>query len=103
MATKLDIARLLVYRAAWMEQKGMNISKEAAMAKLYATKYGREVVNMALQIHGGYGYMHDYPLERYYRDIKITEIYEGSSEIQKIVIANSIIPRKPKAKTQGKK
>ena len=103
MATKLDIARLLVFRAAWMEQKGMNISKEAAMAKLYATRYGREVVNMALQIHGGYGYMHDYPLERYYRDIKITEIYEGSSEIQKIVIANSIIPRKPKAKAQGRK
>lgn len=103
MATKLDISRLLIYRAAWMEQQGMPYSKEASMAKLYATKYGREVVNMALQIHGGYGYMHDYPLERYYRDIKITEIYEGSSEIQKIVIANNLIPRAPRKKDKDKK
>lgn len=98
MATKLDIARLLVYRAAWLEQQGLPFSKEAAMAKLYATKYGREVVNSALQLHGGYGYMHDYPLERMYRDIKITEIYEGSSEIQKVVIANNLIPRQPRKK-----
>ena len=66
------------------------------MAKLYCSKYGREVVNTALQIHGGYGYMNDYPLERMYRDIKITEIYEGSSEIQRVVIAANIIPRPPK-------
>ena len=102
MATKLDMSRLLVYRAAWMEQQGLPFSKEASMAKLYATKFGREVVNSALQIHGGYGYMHDYPLERMYRDIKITEIYEGSSEIQKVVIANHLIPRPPK-KTEKKK
>ena len=103
MATKLDMSRLLVYRAAWMEQQGLPFSKEASMAKLYATKFGREVVNSALQIHGGYGYMHDYPLERYYRDIKITEIYEGSSEIQKVVIANHLIPRAPKKKKEEKK
>lgn len=103
MATKLDMSRLLVYRAAWMEQQGLPFSKEASMAKLYAAKFGREVVNSALQLHGGYGYMHDYPLERMYRDIKITEIYEGASEIQKIVIANNIIPRKPKVKPQEKK
>lgn len=102
MATKLDMSRLLVYRAAWMEQQGLPFSKEASMAKLYATKFGREVVNSALQIHGGYGYMHDYPLERMYRDIKITEIYEGSSEIQKVVIANHLIPRPPKKKTEKK-
>ena len=102
MASKLDMSRLLVYRAAWMEQQGMPFSKEAAMAKLYATKFGREVVNSALQIHGGYGYMHDYPLERMYRDIKITEIYEGSSEIQKVVIANHLIPRKPRNKDKKK-
>jgi butyryl-CoA dehydrogenase len=96
MATKLDMSRLLIYRAAWRHQEGLSISKEASMAKLYATKFGREVVNDALQLHGGYGYMHDYPLERMYRDIKITEIYEGTSEIQKIVIANNIIPKKKK-------
>ena len=102
MACKLDMSRLLVYRAAWMAQEGLSFSKEASMAKLYATKYGREVVNSALQIHGGYGYTHDYPLERMYRDIKITEIYEGSSEIQKIVIANNLIPRPPKKKENKK-
>lgn len=102
MACKLDMSRLLIYRAAWMAQEGLSFSKEASMAKLYATKYGREVVNSALQIHGGYGYTHDYPLERMYRDIKITEIYEGSSEIQKIVIANNLIPRLPKKKENKK-
>lgn len=93
MATKLDMARLMVYRAATLAGHGAKVSKEAAMAKLTATAFGREIVNTALQIYGGYGYMNDYPLERMYRDIKITEIYEGSSEIMKVVIANSIIPR----------
>lgn len=102
MASKLDMARLLIYRAAWLETQGKPFSKEAAMAKLYATKFGREIVNDALQIHGGYGYVQDYPLERMYRDIKITEIYEGSSEIMKVVIANNIIPRAPKEKNQPK-
>ena len=93
MASKLDMARLLVYRAAWLEQEGKPFAKEAAMAKLYASKFGREIVDMALQIHGGAGYMNDYPLERMYRDIKITEIYEGSSEIMKVVIASNIVKR----------
>ncbi len=96
MASKLDMSRLLVYRAAWMAAQGMRVSKEAAMAKLWSTTFGREVVNLALQIHGGYGYMNDYPVERMYRDIKITEIYEGASEICKMVIAGSIIPKPPK-------
>lgn len=94
MASKLDMSRLLIYRAAWMEQQGIPFGKEAAMAKLYCTQYAREVVNTALQIHGGFGYMNDYTLERMYRDVKITEIYEGSSEIMKVVIAANIIPRK---------
>lgn len=94
MATKLEVSRLMVYHAAVLSGTGAKISKEAAMAKLTATTLGREVVNTALQIYGGYGYMKDYPLERMYRDIKITEIYEGSSEIMKMVIAGSIIPRK---------
>lgn len=103
MASKLDMARLLIYRAAWLETQGKPFSKEAAMAKLYATKFGREIVNDALQIHGGYGYVNDYPLERMYRDIKITEIYEGASEIMKVVIANNIIPRAPRIKDKSKK
>ena len=95
MASKIEIARLLVYHAAWRETQGLPHTKEAAMAKLYATKFGREVVNEALQIHGGAGYMSDLPLERMYRDIKITEIYEGPSEIMKTVIANGILKGKP--------
>lgn len=91
MASKLEMARMLVYKAAWLEHEGKPFAKEAAMAKLYASKYGREIVNTALQIHGGFGYMNDYPLERMYRDIKITEIYEGASEIMKIVIASNIL------------
>lgn len=94
MASKLEMARLLVYKAAWLEHEGKPFSKEAAMAKLYCSKFAKEIVDTSLQIHGGFGYMNDYPLERMYRDIKITEIYEGSSEIMKVVIANSIIPRK---------
>jgi alkylation response protein AidB-like acyl-CoA dehydrogenase len=103
MASKIDMARLLIYRAACLDRDGVPFSKEAAMAKLYATQFGREVVNSALQIHGGYGYMNDYPIERMYRDIRITEIYEGSSEILKIVIANNLIPRPPKPKDKNKK
>lgn len=94
MASKLEMARLLVYKAAWLEHEGKPFSKEAAMAKLYSSKFAKEIVDTSLQIHGGFGYMNDYPLERMYRDIKITEIYEGSSEIMKVVIANSILPRK---------
>lgn len=94
MASKLEMARMLVYKAAWLEHEGKSFSKEAAMAKLYASKFGREIVNTALQMHGGFGYMNDYPLERMYRDIKITEIYEGSSEIMKIVIASNILGKK---------
>ena len=94
MASKIEMARYLIYHAAWLETQGKPHSKEAAMAKLYSTRFAREVVNDALQIHGGSGFMCDLPLERMYRDIKVTEIYEGSSEIMKLVIANSILSSK---------
>jgi alkylation response protein AidB-like acyl-CoA dehydrogenase len=96
MATKIETARWMVYHAAWMDNQGQRVTKEAAMAKLYASQIAREVTNTALQIFGGYGFMNDYPLERMYRDAKITEIYEGSSEIMKVVIAASLIGKKKK-------
>ncbi len=91
MKTKLEAARLLTYTAARMYNEGKRVTSEAAMAKLYASEAAREITNLALQIHGGYGYMQDYPLERMYRDAKITEIYEGTSEICKLVIGRGII------------
>jgi butyryl-CoA dehydrogenase len=91
MATKIDSAKWMVYHAAWLKNEGKSYTREAAMAKLYGSQIGREVVNTALQIHGGYGYMNDYPLERMYRDVKLTEIYEGTSEIQKVIIAADIL------------
>ncbi|MDD4690963.1 MAG: acryloyl-CoA reductase [Eubacterium aggregans] len=91
MKTKLESARWMTYRAADLENRGESFTTEAAMAKLHASEVAREVTNLALQIHGGYGYMKDYPLERMYRDAKITEIYEGTSEIMKVVIASNIL------------
>jgi alkylation response protein AidB-like acyl-CoA dehydrogenase len=91
MATKIDAARLLVYRAAYLKDIKKRFSKESAMSKLYASKIARQITQEAIQIHGGYGYMKDLPLERYYRDSKVTELYEGTSEIMKLVIANQIL------------
>ena len=93
MATKIDAARLLCYRAADIKDKGKRYVKAAAMAKLYGSDVAMEVTREAIQIHGGYGYMKDYPLERFYRDAKITEIYEGTSEIQRLVIAAELLGR----------
>ena len=90
MATQIDAARLLVYRAAWLKDQKLPYMKEAAMAKLYAGEVSSFVTNKALQIHGGYGYTKDYPMERYLRDAKITEIYEGTSEMQRMTIARQI-------------
>jgi len=87
MATKVAAARFLVHRAAWLKDSGKSFSKESAMAKLYASKIAMEVANCALQIHGGYGYTKDYAVERFFREAKVTEIYEGTSEIQRMVIA----------------
>lgn len=91
MATMIAASRSLTYHAAGVADRGERHTSEAAMAKYNASQTAREVTNLALQIHGGYGYMKDFPLERMYRDAKITEIYEGTSEIQKIVIARSLL------------
>jgi len=91
MATKVDAARLLVYRAAFLRDQGRSFTKAAAMAKLYASEISREVADMAVQIHGGYGYSKSYPVERYYRDARVTRIYEGTSEIHRMVIARSVM------------
>ncbi|NUM88838.1 MAG: acyl-CoA dehydrogenase [Bdellovibrionales bacterium] len=87
MAMRLDAARLLLWRAAMMQDKGMKFTREAAMAKLFASEAANFICDKALQIHGGYGYVNEYPVERHYRDQRITEIYEGTSEIQRLVIA----------------
>ena len=91
MQTKIEAARWLVYHAAWLKDQRKNHSKEAAMAKLFASETAMEVTTKAVQLFGGYGYSRDYPVERMMRDAKITEIYEGTSEVQKMVIAANII------------
>ncbi|HYM20065.1 MAG TPA: acyl-CoA dehydrogenase [Candidatus Kapabacteria bacterium] len=91
MATKVEAARLLIFRAARAKDNGENYIKEAAMAKLYASTIALEVANEAIQIHGGYGYVREYLVERALRDAKITQIYEGTSEIQHIVIARQLL------------
>ena len=87
MATQLEAARLLTYRAAWTKDQGGRYSEEAAMAKLYASEASHYITNEAVQIFGGNGYSKEYPVERHFRDAKITEIYEGTSEAQRMVIA----------------
>ncbi|MEE9399352.1 MAG: acyl-CoA dehydrogenase [Dehalococcoidales bacterium] len=91
MATQIDAARLLTYRAAYLQDNGLPFVKEASMAKVFAAETAKLVTNNAIQIHGGYGYIKEYPLERYLRDAKITEIYEGTSEMQRLTIARQII------------
>ena len=101
MATEIDAARLLVYRAAWLKQNGRPHAEEGAKAKLFASEMARRQTAEAIQIFGGYGYTKEFPVERYYRDAKITEIYEGTSEIQRLVIARSILGLKQRALAQG--
>jgi alkylation response protein AidB-like acyl-CoA dehydrogenase len=91
MSTEIDAARLLVYRAAWLKQQGRPHTEEGAKAKLFASEMARRQTAEAIQVLGGYGYTKEFPVERYYRDAKITEIYEGTSEIQRLVIARSIL------------
>jgi alkylation response protein AidB-like acyl-CoA dehydrogenase len=91
MATELESARLLTYQAAWLKDQGKEYVREAAMAKLKTSTVAVALSNQAVQIHGGYGYIKDFPVERFFRDAKITEIYEGTSEIQKIVIARQLL------------
>jgi butyryl-CoA dehydrogenase len=91
MATQIDAARLLTYRAAYLSDRGRPFIKEAAMAKVFASEVSNFITDKALQIHGGYGYTKDYPVERYFRDARITEIYEGTSEIMRMTIARSLL------------
>ena len=91
MATDIDAARLLVYRAAWNKDQGLPFGTAASMAKLFASETSTRVADRAIQIHGGYGYTESYPVERAYRDAKITELYEGTSEVQRMVIAGSLL------------
>lgn len=95
MATRIEASRLLVYRAAAAKDKGGRISKTSAMAKLFASETAMWVTTKAIQIFGGYGYTKDYPVERHFRDAKITEIYEGTSEVQRMVVAASILKESP--------
>jgi butyryl-CoA dehydrogenase len=91
MATELDAARLLTWKAAWAKDHQKRYTLEAAQAKLFASEMAQRVTNKALQIHGGYGYSREYDVERYFRDARITEIYEGTSEVQKMVIADWVL------------
>jgi len=91
MATEIEAARLMVYRAAWLEDQGVRFTKEAAMAKLYASEAAERACFKALQIHGGYGYMREYEVERMYRDQRLCTIGEGTSEIQRLVIARQVL------------
>jgi len=91
MATRIDAARLLMYRAAYLRRQGRPYTKEASMAKLFASEAAMWASHKAVQIHGGYGYIQDYAPERYFRDAKITEIYEGTSEIQRVVISRHVL------------
>ena len=90
MATRIEAARLLVYQSAWRASAGLSYGKESAMAKLAASEAAMWVTTKAVQVHGGYGYTREFPVERMMRDAKITEIYEGTSEVQRIVIGTTI-------------
>ena len=91
MATKIEASKLLVYHAAWVKDQGKDVTKEAAMAKLFASETAMSVATEAIQIHGGYGYVKDYHVERFFRDAKILEIGEGTSEIQRLIISREIL------------
>jgi butyryl-CoA dehydrogenase len=90
-ATEIEAARTLLYKAAWLKQEGRSHIKEASMAKMFATEMAERVCRNAIQIHGGYGYSSEYPVERLYRDARLMTIGEGTSEIQRLVIARQIL------------
>ena len=89
--TRLEAARLLLMRAAFRKDQKQAYSKEASMAKLYATEAANKACNDAIQVLGGYGYTQDFPVERFYRDVRVTSIYEGTSEIQRLIIARELL------------
>jgi butyryl-CoA dehydrogenase len=90
MATQLDAARLMVWRAASLKDAGKPCLKEASMAKMFASEMAEKICSDAIQIHGGYGYTSDFPVERIYRDVRVCQIYEGANDIQRLVIGRSI-------------
>jgi len=90
MATQIEAARLLVHRAAFLEDQGMSFTKEASMAKLFASEIAMNATRNAIQIFGGYGYIKEYPVERYFRDVKLCQIGEGTSEVQRIIISRQL-------------
>ncbi|MEE9162681.1 MAG: acyl-CoA dehydrogenase family protein, partial [Candidatus Neomarinimicrobiota bacterium] len=91
MATQLQAAKHLVYHAAWRKDQGRSVVKEAAMAKLFASELAMRITTEAIQIHGGYGYIREYQVERFFRDAKVLEIGEGTSEVQRMIIARQIL------------
>jgi butyryl-CoA dehydrogenase len=91
VATEIDAARALTYRAAWLQQEEKNVTREAAMAKLFASEASNRAAYKALQIFGGYGYIKDFPVERFFRDARVTTLYEGTSEIQRLIIARQLL------------
>jgi len=91
MSTEIGAARLLTYRAAWLRQRGSRVTREAAMAKLFASEAANRIAYRGIQVFGGYGYIKEFPIERYFRDARITTLYEGTSEIQRLVIARGLI------------
>jgi hypothetical protein len=95
MATDIDASRLLTLRAAWMKDSGKSVNKESSMAKLFASETAVRVADEAVQIHGGYGFLKDYPVEKFYRDVKLCTIGEGTSEIQRLVIARQLLNTEP--------
>ena len=90
MSTQLSAARLMTYHAAWLKDQGKRVTMEGSQAKLFSSEIATRVCNLAVQIHGGYGYVEDFPVERFLRDVKLGEIGEGTSEIQKLVIAREL-------------
>ena len=90
MVTRIEVARQMVLHAAELKEAGLPCLTEASMAKLFAAEMAEKVCSDAIQIHGGYGYMADYPVERIYRDVRICQIYEGTSDVQRIVIARNL-------------
>jgi alkylation response protein AidB-like acyl-CoA dehydrogenase len=91
MATQVDAARMMVYRAAWLKDNNQPVTRAAAQAKLFAAEASTTVTDLAVQIHGGYGYSKAYAVERYYRDARVTRIYEGTSEVHRMVIAREVL------------
>src|SRR5205823_4388141 len=90
MATEIELARLMYYKAAWLHLEGKPFAREAAMAKLFASETAKRAADQAVQIHGGYGFMDEFPVSRYWRSVKVNEIGEGTSEVQRMVIAKHL-------------